>query len=48
VLLCSSTPPVCDGDHRSDVYALVDLDARYADVVPDGVAWFHALRGSAA
>ncbi|MEI4280699.1 isochorismatase family protein [Klenkia terrae] len=23
--------------------ALVDLDARYADVVPDGVAWFRAL-----
>ncbi|KQS58608.1 hypothetical protein ASG36_11245 [Geodermatophilus sp. Leaf369] len=28
--------------------ALVDLDARYADVVADGVAWFHTLRGSAA
>ncbi|SCX44300.1 maleamate amidohydrolase [Klenkia marina] len=27
--------------------ALVDLDARYADVVPDGAAWFRALGTSA-
>lgn len=27
--------------------ALVDLDARYADVVPDGAAWFRALGGTA-